>query len=99
LAWGSVGSRPWYGSGVLDRLQARGLVDRRPNPTDRRSTLIILSAAGHDVARHVAEAFERVAARIPDDTAAEAQRLLRVLDEALAEPPGGQSGAARRRPE
>ena len=92
----ATAQRPSTLTGVLDRLQARGLVDRRPNPADRRSTLIVLSAAGHDVARQVAEAFERVAARIPDDTAAEAQRLLRVLDEVLGQRLGSRTGAGRR---
>lgn len=32
--------------GVLDRLQAKGLIDRRPHPTDRRARQVRLTAAG-----------------------------------------------------
>lgn len=35
---------------AVDRLEAAGLVARRPHPTDRRATLIELTAAGRDVA-------------------------------------------------
>jgi DNA-binding MarR family transcriptional regulator len=33
-------------TGRLDRLEARGLVERRPAPTDRRSTSILLTGEG-----------------------------------------------------
>ncbi|RDI53001.1 MarR family winged helix-turn-helix transcriptional regulator [Nocardia mexicana] len=33
---------------VLDRLEAQGLVERKPHPTDRRAKRIELTAAGHD---------------------------------------------------
>lgn len=32
--------------GVLDRLQAKGLIDRRPHPTDRRARQVRLTEAG-----------------------------------------------------
>lgn len=35
---------------AVDRLESVGLVARRPHPTDRRATLIELTAAGRDVA-------------------------------------------------
>ena len=35
---------------AVDRLESAGLVARRPHPTDRRATLIELTAAGRDVA-------------------------------------------------
>jgi MarR family transcriptional regulator, temperature-dependent positive regulator of motility len=35
--------------GVLDRLQAKGLVDRRTDPADRRARLARLSAAGQNL--------------------------------------------------
>lgn len=34
---------------LVDRLSAAGLVERRPNPSDRRGSLIALSPAGEDV--------------------------------------------------
>ncbi|MFC4055547.1 MarR family winged helix-turn-helix transcriptional regulator [Actinomadura syzygii] len=33
---------------VLDRLEAQGLVERRPHPTDRRAKRIVLTPAGAD---------------------------------------------------
>jgi MarR family transcriptional regulator, temperature-dependent positive regulator of motility len=39
--------------GVLDRLQAKGLVDRRTDPGDRRARLVRLSAPGQDLLSQV----------------------------------------------
>jgi DNA-binding MarR family transcriptional regulator len=38
------------GTALVDRLQAKGLVLRRPHPTDRRSTLVDLTPRGRRVA-------------------------------------------------
>jgi MarR family transcriptional regulator, organic hydroperoxide resistance regulator len=83
----ATGQRPSTLTGVLDRLERRKLIRRRPNPRDRRSTQIVLTARGRDAVRQVAEAFERVARRIPANTAAETQRLLGVLETTLSERP------------
>jgi DNA-binding MarR family transcriptional regulator len=79
----ATGQRPSTLTGVLDRLERRGLVERRQNPADRRSTLIALTADGHAAGRQVADAFERVAARLPEDAAAEARRLLAAVERHL----------------
>src|SRR5881398_2896088 len=42
----ATGQRPSTLTGVLDRLESRGLIERRANPTDRRSFLIAPTAAG-----------------------------------------------------
>jgi len=88
----ATGQRPSTLTGVLDRLERRKLVRRRPNPRDRRSTLIVLTAPGRDAGREVADAFERVAVRIPPNTAAEMQRLLSVLETTLTERPPRATG-------
>lgn len=36
-------------STALDRLEAHGLIERRPDPADRRAKLVHLSEAGHEV--------------------------------------------------
>jgi len=36
-------------SAALDRLEARGLIERRPDPGDRRAKLVHLTAAGDEV--------------------------------------------------
>jgi MarR family transcriptional regulator, organic hydroperoxide resistance regulator len=38
----ATGQRPSTFTGVLDRLERRGLIERRPNPADRRSILVAL---------------------------------------------------------
>ncbi|MDP9116098.1 MAG: MarR family transcriptional regulator [Actinomycetota bacterium] len=52
---------------MLDRLTTAGLLQRQPHPTDRRSVLITLTDAGHDIVAQVyrsyVRAFESVAAR------------------------------------
>jgi DNA-binding MarR family transcriptional regulator len=50
----------------LDKLEARGLIERSPNPDDRRATDIVLTAAGLDlverlVGEHVAGETEMLA--------------------------------------
>src|SRR5512141_3413535 len=59
------GHRPSTVTAVLDRLEQRGLVERRPNPLDRRSTIIELTSAGSDAAARI----DRVVAEIEDQLA------------------------------
>lgn len=56
---------------VIDRLQARGLVERRPSRADRRSYALSLSAAGH-----------RLLARLKPMVRRHERRVTRRLDEA-----------------
>jgi DNA-binding MarR family transcriptional regulator len=37
-----------YATLIVDKLEAHGLVERRPHPADRRRKLVVLTAAGHD---------------------------------------------------
>ncbi|MCO5161949.1 MAG: MarR family transcriptional regulator [Mesorhizobium sp.] len=50
-------------SAYLDRLEARGLIERRPDPTDRRAKLVYLA----DSARAVLETIQAVGDSIKDD--------------------------------
>ena len=45
---------------VLDRLEERGVLERSLNPRDRRSFLVELSPAGHDLARRVYEPVDEL---------------------------------------
>jgi DNA-binding MarR family transcriptional regulator len=72
----ATGQRPSTLTGVLDRLERRGLVERRPNPADRRSIAIHLTTEGHAAADAVAAAFAVVEARLP---AGEIRRVLAAL--------------------
>jgi DNA-binding MarR family transcriptional regulator len=81
----ATGQPPSTLTGVLDRLERRGLVARRPNPADRRSLLIVPTARGRATARRVGEAFAAVEARI--DAVAEGRdvhAVLAAIDAALS---------------
>ncbi len=43
---------------VVDQLQTRGLVERQPNPSDRRVWLVAVTSAGRELATKVAEVDE-----------------------------------------
>jgi len=45
-------------TGLLDRLEAGGFVERRPNPADRRAILICLTKKGKKVAGEVHKTIE-----------------------------------------
>lgn len=44
-------------TGIVDRLEARGLVERRPDPTDRRVKLAAPTEEGRQVARSLRESL------------------------------------------
>ncbi len=56
---------------ILDRLEAKGLLERRSNPEDRRSSLIFLTAEGtvliDRVSADLADVEQRVLADIPEN--------------------------------
>ena len=82
----ATGQRPSTFTGVLDRLERRGLIDRRPNPADRRSILVALTPPGLVAAARVASAFAGLERRIDERLPAGEMRralaaLVAVLDE------------------
>jgi DNA-binding MarR family transcriptional regulator len=85
----------------IDRLSAAGLVERLPDPSDRRGTLIRLTAAGlaaidEALPAHVASE-ERLLAPLTAPERRSLDRLLRKLVAHLDEPPsrtGGRRGKA-----
>jgi DNA-binding MarR family transcriptional regulator len=44
---------------ATDRLEARGLLERSPHPTDRRATLVSITAAGRDLVQRASHALEQ----------------------------------------
>lgn len=51
-------------TGLVDGLSASGHVVREPHPTDRRATLVSLTAAGRRAVRELQESHEDLAARL-----------------------------------
>jgi DNA-binding MarR family transcriptional regulator len=77
-------------TGIADRLEARGLVERRPDPGDRRVKLLVLTAEGQTTAT---ELGSRAISQVPGlsglgpEELAELHRLLlQILSTAGAEP-------------
>ncbi len=70
---------------VVDRLQERGLVERRPSTTDRRSTLAVLTAQGDALFQEAfqdhTEHLRRRLERLSEDEMEEAITQLRRVKE------------------
>lgn len=68
---------------VVDALEARGLVTREPDPTDRRATRVVPTPQGRRLAQVLAaarrEESERHLARLSERDRAELDRILRRL--------------------
>lgn len=73
----ATAQRPSTLTGILDRLERRGLIERAANPADRRSVLVRLTPDGRRHAARVAEAYAELERRLP---AAELRRALAALD-------------------
>lgn len=69
--------------GVIDRLEARGLISRSASPTDRRVRLLTLTDAGRALLQAITPAMlraqERMLAPLAKKERAEFMRMLRVL--------------------
>ena len=81
-----------YTTLIVDKLEAHGLVERRPHPDDRRRKLVTLTPAGHD-AIATADAIwlrpPRAVGQLSADELAQLTRLLtRLLDADAAEGDG-----------
>jgi DNA-binding MarR family transcriptional regulator len=83
---GDVGSRPATLTGILDRLERRGLITRTTRAGDRRSVVIELTAEGERVAALVRKALRaierRALAGLPAGSVDTARVVLRALSEA-----------------
>lgn len=80
--------RPSTLSGILDRLEARGLVERGLNPEDRRSLLVGLTRDGEAAARRVVQALRGVERALARRVRATDLDGFRAVAAALSEPHG-----------
>jgi DNA-binding MarR family transcriptional regulator len=67
-----LGTDPPYVTVIVDDLQGRGLVTRRPHPSDRRSRLVTATTAGTEaaaVAERIVASRPRRCALSPEDLA------------------------------
>jgi DNA-binding MarR family transcriptional regulator len=82
----ATGQRPSTLTGVIDRLEHRGLLARLINPRDRRSFVLELTPAGEAAATQVHAAFaaleKETLARVAPRSVAGYQRVLDALKEA-----------------
>lgn len=63
-------------TGLVDRAEQRGLVQRVASPLDGRSVQVVLSRAGHDLVERAAAAFEaEIASLVADLSHASRDRL------------------------
>ena len=80
-----TGQRPSTLTGVIDRLERRGLARRAVNARDRRSFVLELTPEGERAAARVRDAFsaleERMLARVGERSLAGFLRVLEALEE------------------
>jgi MarR family transcriptional regulator for hemolysin len=77
---------------TVDRLEKRGLVERRPSPTDRRARIIAVTEAGRALAEEGDALVEGIHASVLDslpdeERAVFAAALARLVTERLSHPP------------
>jgi DNA-binding MarR family transcriptional regulator len=80
-----LGHRPSTLSGILDRLEARGLILRALNQADRRSFLISLTRGGRDAARTAIDVLRTIERRALVNVAARDLAGFYVVARALVE--------------
>ena len=71
-------------TGIVDRLETRGLIERRPDPADRRVKLLAITRAGLDLLVEADELLFRPPAALGNLSRAEQRELRDLLRKALA---------------
>lgn len=72
-------------TGLLDRMEQKGLIKRGPDPTDRRALSVVLTAEGQRLEGPVSEAIARANQEVLKDVGdEEAQKLMQLLFDVAA---------------
>jgi DNA-binding MarR family transcriptional regulator len=74
-------------TGIVDRLEARGLAERRPDPTDRRVKLAAATEEGRRVARSLRDSLHFAREPLAGLSREERLSLRELLSRMLAPPP------------
>ena len=72
-------------TGIVDRLEARGLVERRSSEHDRRVKMLVVTERGADLRRRLVERMSEPPAELAALPAAEQRALRDVMRRALGE--------------
>ncbi len=76
---GRISCDPSQVTGIADRLEDLGLVERRPNPADRRVKLLVVTAEGERVSSRLSAEINREAPGFSVLDHGERSRLLELL--------------------
>ena len=71
---------------LVDELQARGLVERQPDPSDRRANVVVATAPGHELVAVARESARAAEERVHGQLSAADRETLGNLLRALAFP-------------
>ncbi len=71
-------------TGLVDGLEAQGLVERRPSEHDRRVRMLVVTARGAQVRERIAEVMQEVPPELAALSAADQRALRDVLRKALS---------------
>lgn len=66
-------------TGILDRLEAMDLLERRPNPEDRRAILICLTKKGEKLAGEVRETIQKANRKLLSGFVGQEERALKAM--------------------
>ena len=72
-----LGKKPANITRILDRLEKKGWIVRKPNPNDRRSSLVYLTTEGESVSSEVLSDFESYSSWLIDGIGSDEERICR----------------------
>jgi DNA-binding MarR family transcriptional regulator len=80
---GLAGKTPANMTRILDRLAAKGFLERQPDPKDRRAFIIRLTASGEKLVNEAADLFASYLDKIMRDISAQDEKICREVLERI----------------